>query len=76
MYEDIDLILNLSVYNLLDQQNEVSVNNNTGRAYTAIIQDTDLSSHRSNFNSYEDRIQNPAMYSTPRLIKLAMSVNF
>lgn len=66
----------LSVYNLFDRLNEVWVNNQTGHAYTAIIRPTDLASHRSNFNDYEDRIKNPSMYSAPRLVKLGMGLTF
>ena len=48
----------------------------TGRAYTGVIKETDLAGHRSDFNEYEDRIQNPSMYSAPRMIKLAVGINF
>jgi hypothetical protein len=66
----------LTVYNLLDRLNENWVNNQTGRAYTAVIQDTDYASHRSDFNDYEDRIENPSMYSAPRMVKLAIGINY
>ena len=66
----------LLVYNLFDQLNDSWVNGNTGRAYTAIIRETDLASHRSNFNTYEDRIHDPTMYSTPRLIKISLEMVF
>ena len=70
------LRVNLNVYNLFDRLNENWVNAQTGRAYTAIVQDTDLASHRSNFNDYYDRIQNPSMFSEPRLIKLGVGILF
>jgi len=66
----------LLVYNLFDQLNDSWVNGNTGRAYTAIIRETDLASHRSDFNTYEDRIHDPTMYSTPRLVKLGLEMVF
>jgi outer membrane receptor protein involved in Fe transport len=68
--------IDLTIYNLLDRLNENWVNGQTGRAYTAIIKNTDLASHRSDFNDYEDRIKNPSMYSTPRMVKLAVGINF
>ncbi len=68
--------LNYSIYNLLDRLNESWVDNTTGRAYTAIIQPSDLSSHHSNFNTYEDRIHDPSMYAAPRLIKVGLGVSF
>ncbi|MCF7824656.1 MAG: TonB-dependent receptor [Candidatus Marinimicrobia bacterium] len=67
--------VNISVYNLLDRYNEVAVNGATGRAYTAIVRDSDLASHRSNFNEYEDRYKNPSMFSTPRQIKIGLEVD-
>ncbi|RMF10869.1 MAG: TonB-dependent receptor [Candidatus Neomarinimicrobiota bacterium] len=66
----------LLVRNLFDRLNEINVNGQTGRAYTAIIQDTDLAGHRSNFNTYEDRIHDPSAYSAPRSIKLSVGVEF
>jgi len=68
--------IDLTIYNLLDRLNENWVNGQTGRAYTAIIKDTDLAGHRSDFNDYEDRIKNPSMFSAPRVVKLAIGVQF
>ena len=68
--------IDLTIYNLLDRLNENWVNGQTGRAYTAVIQETDLASHRSDFNDYEDRVQNPSMYSAPRMVKLAIGINY
>ncbi len=70
------MTLTLKVYNLLDKLNEYGVYGSTGRAYTTIVQDTDLNSHHSDFNEYEDRIQNPSMYSTPRQVKFGIEYNF
>lgn len=81
-YYDVKLIkqlktrITMNIYNLFDTLNEWGVNGNTGRAYTAIVRDSDLANHRSNFNSYYDRIHNPSMYATPRMIKLGMGVMF
>jgi hypothetical protein len=66
----------LAVYNVFDRLNENWVDSRTGRAYTAVIKDTDLAGHRSNFNDYEDRIKNPAMFSAPRMIKFSTGINF
>ena len=76
VYKDYKVNLRLAVYNLFDRLNENSVNDGTGRAYTAVIKETDLAGHRSDFNDYEDRVQNPSMFSTPRMVKLSMGVNF
>ncbi len=67
--------VNISVYNLLDRYNENWVNGETGRAYSEITEPSDLAAHRSNFNQYEDRYKNPAMFSTPRQIKIGLEVS-
>jgi len=68
--------IDLTIYNLLDRLNENWVDSQTGRAYTAVIRETDIEGHRSDFNDYEDRIHNPSMYSAPRAVKLAIGINF
>ncbi|RQW01786.1 TonB-dependent receptor, partial [candidate division KSB1 bacterium] len=70
------LRLFLSIYNLLDRKNELSVNSTTGRAYTAIIYPINIETFRSNYNDIYDSVQNPYMYSTPREIKLGMGFLF
>lgn len=74
--KNVKLKLTLSVYNLLDRLNEVWVNDQTGRAYTAIIRETNLLRHRSDFNEYKDIVQNPAMYSAPCLVKIGLGLTF
>ena len=66
------------VYNNEDtaELNEEWVNDQTGRAYTAVIKETDLAGHRSDFNDFDDRIKNPSMYSSPRSIKVSLGINF
>ena len=64
------------IYNLFDRLNENWVNSTTGRAYTAIIRPIDEASYRSNFSEYKDIIQNPTMYSSPRLIKIGLVFQF
>ena len=76
IYKDYKINFRLAIYNLFDRLNENWVNGGTGRAYTAVIKETDLAGHRSDFNDYEDRIKNPAMFATPRMVKLSMGVNF
>ena len=68
--------LDVNIYNLFDRLNEEWVNDQTGRAYTAVIKETDIASHRSDFNDYEDRVKNPSMYSSPRMVKIGIGVNF
>ena len=72
----VDLRLTLSVYNALDRLNEVGVNSQTGRAYTAIVRDTDLAGYRSDFSEFIDTVHNPGMYSAPRYVKLGLGVAF
>ena len=68
--------LTLNAYNILNRMNEEWVNAQTGRAYTAVIQDVDEANHRSNFNEYIDRVQNPAMFSVPRMVKFGVGIVF
>lgn len=68
--------LTLTVYNLLDRLNAAYVNAQTGMPYTAIVRANDIASHRSDFNDYYDRIHNPSMYTTPRILKLGLGINF
>ena len=68
--------LDVNIYNLFDRLNEEWVNDQTGRAYTAVIKETDIAGHRSDFNDYEDRIKNPSMFSSPRMVKIGVRVNF
>jgi len=70
------LQLRLSIYNLFDRLNEVAVNPQTGRAYTAIIREVDLLGHRSDFNEYIDRVHNPSMFSAPRMVKFGLGILF
>ena len=74
--KNMNLRLTLLVYNLFDNLNDVSVNSNTGRAYTAIIRDVDIASHRSDYNDVWDSVHNPAMYNSPRLVKLGLTLIF
>jgi outer membrane receptor protein involved in Fe transport len=68
--------LTLTVYNLFDRLNENWVNNQTGRAYTAIVRDTDIASHRSDFNDFYDIIHNSGMYTAPRSVKIGLGIEF
>ncbi|MBN1893993.1 TonB-dependent receptor [bacterium] len=75
-FKGASLRLTLLVYNLFDRLNESWVNSQTGRAYTAVVQETDILGHRSLFSTYEDVYQNPSMYSTPRSVKLGLGISF
>ena len=74
--DKIKLKLTCTVYNLLDRLNEEWVDANTGRAYTDVIRDIDIASHRSDFNEYIDRVENPSMYSAPRMVKVGLGLVF
>ncbi|MBD3223210.1 MAG: TonB-dependent receptor plug domain-containing protein [Caldithrix sp.] len=76
LFSDLRGRFTLNVYNLLDRLNDAYVNPQTGRAYTDIIERTERLSHRSDFNTYLDRVQNPSMYTAPREIKLGFGIEF
>ncbi len=75
-YRGMKVRLKLLAFNLLDKLNDVRVNNQTGRAYTAIVRESELMSHHSDFNDYDDRIHNPEMYAPPRLVKIGLEFMF
>ena len=68
--------INLLMRNAMDRRNEYGVSSETGRSYTAVVNETELLSHRSNFNTYEDRYKDPSMFSGPREIKVGLTVKF
>ncbi len=70
------LRLSLLVFNLLDRLNELQVNQTTGRAYTAIVRPTEITTFRSNFNDILDDARNPGMFSAPRQVKLVVGLAF
>ncbi|HHE55113.1 MAG TPA: TonB-dependent receptor, partial [Caldithrix abyssi] len=72
LFKLFDAQIELSIYNLFDRLNPVWVYGSTGQPYTTIIQESDRSNHRSDFNEYEDRIKNPSAYSAPRMVKLGI----
>ncbi|MCB0283100.1 MAG: TonB-dependent receptor [Calditrichaeota bacterium] len=74
--ENMTLRLYLSIYNLLDQRNEISVNSTTGRAYTAVIHPSQIANFRSSFTDIYDSIQDPSMFSAPREVKLGLGIMF
>ncbi|MGH7496073.1 MAG: TonB-dependent receptor [bacterium] len=73
---DLKLRLSLLGYNLLDTMNEAVVYGHTGRAYTDVIREVRVATHRSNFNEYSDIIQDPSMFGAPRSVKLGLEVAF
>jgi outer membrane receptor protein involved in Fe transport len=66
----------LNVYNLLDRLNANWVYGTTGQPYTRIVTDSELAGHRSDFNDFYDRVENPSMYGWPRAVKLTVGYNF
>jgi len=70
------LTLDLSVYNLFDRLNENGVSGETGRAYTAIVSEAELSNFKSDFSEYYELYQDPSAYSAPRQVKLGLGFNF
>ncbi|RQW04512.1 TonB-dependent receptor, partial [candidate division KSB1 bacterium] len=68
--------LSMLIYNLFDAKNELVVDSTTGRANQQIVRETDLLLHRSDFNTYYDRINNPANLSAPREIKISLGFYF
>ena len=67
--------LTFLIYNIFDRLNEHGVNSQTGRAYTALITDSERRNFRSNFTTIEDSYQDPSAFSAPRTIKIGLELN-
>jgi len=72
----VNISLTLLVYNLFDRLNERSVNPNTGRAYQAVVNESNLLGFRSNYNEYIDQLLDPSNFFTPRVVKLGLKMTF
>ena len=66
----------LNIYNLFDNLNEIWVDGTTGRAYTAIIRETDIAKFHSDFTDIYDSVENPSMFSAPRQIRFGLGIEF
>ena len=68
--------ITFEIYNLFDTLNEYGVNSQTGRAYSAILNEADIASFRSNYTTIEDTYQDPNSYSAPRSIKIGIEWSY
>ena len=68
--------LSFSIYNLLNTLNDIWVYPKTGRAYSNIINSTEILAYRSTFTDVYDQYENPAMYSNPRQLKLNLAISY
>jgi hypothetical protein len=66
----------LNIYNLFDRKNANWVYSDTGQPYTQIVEETTKENHRSDFNDYMDRVENPTAFSRPRQVKLGFGLLF
>lgn len=66
----------LNIYNIFDRKNTIWVYSDTGQPYTTIIFDSQRANHRSDFNTFDDRVENPTAFSAPRQIKLGFGILF
>ena len=68
--------ITFEVYNLFDALNEYGVNSQTGRAYSAILSDSDIASFKNNYTTIQDTYQDPSQYGAPRSIKIGLEVKY
>ena len=64
------------IYNLFDTLNEYGINSQTGRAYSAILSDSDIAAFKNNYTNIEDTYQDPSQYGAPRSIKIGMEIRY
>ena len=57
----------------MDIHNKPNTINTTG---SNIINSTEVLAYRSTFTDVHDQYENPAMYSTPRQLKLNLAINY
>jgi hypothetical protein len=62
------------VYNLFDIRNETGVYSTTGRANSDL--NVKFAGEIFGYNTIEEYIKNPGMYSAPRQIRVGLSVGF
>jgi hypothetical protein len=68
--------LHLNIYNLFDIRNELYVFSDTGRStYTLVPTYTPQLSGRE-YNTLDQYLMSPALFSSPRQIKFGLSVSF
>ena len=48
----------------------------TGRAYQSIITEAERVGFRSVYHKIEEQYRNPAMFATPRVVKVGVGVTF
>ncbi|MGD8778010.1 MAG: TonB-dependent receptor [Ignavibacteria bacterium] len=76
IFENVKTRLTLSIYNLFDTLNEERVDATTGRAYSAIVRPTEISTFKSNYNDIYDAVKDPSMYAAPREVKIGLGIVF
>jgi outer membrane receptor protein involved in Fe transport len=76
LFSDFRAKLYLRIYNLLDRKNPIWVYGDTGQPYTTVVRESQIAQHRSDFNDYYDRVENPTAFAAPREIKLGIGVEF
>ncbi|MBI45499.1 MAG: hypothetical protein CMG66_04975 [Candidatus Marinimicrobia bacterium] len=70
------LRLTFEIYNLFDTLNEYGINSQTGRAYSAILSDSDIASFKNNYTNIEDTFQDPSQFGAPRSIKVGIEMRY
>ena len=69
--------LSMNVYNLFDFRNELTVFSDTGRStYSLVPTYTPQYSSPTAYNSLDQYLIRPDYYSSPRQIKIGLSVSF
>lgn len=72
-FMNMNLSLNLSIYNLLDRRNEVLVYSDTGRATYTLI--PTYTPQEQTHNTLDEYLVRPDFYSSPRQVKLGLTLS-
>jgi len=70
------IALHLNIYNLFDIRNELSVFSDTGRSTYTLLPTYTPQVSGPGYNTLDQYLMSPALFSSPRQIKFGMSVSF
>jgi hypothetical protein len=70
------IALHLNIYNLFDIRNELSVFSDTGRATYTLTPGYTPQISGPGYNTLDQYLMSPDLFSSPRQIKFGMSVSF
>jgi hypothetical protein len=75
LFKDLIVSTHINIYNLFDVRNELTVYNDTGRSTYSLVPNYTPQFSGPRLNSLDQYLVRPNYYSTPRQIKIGVSVS-